>query len=121
MPYIPNSRREAIDAYVDSLAGYLKETAKEGSWITDLEYAITRLTTRTLRLMFKEIRHWQIKVVLGIFQSISIEFYRRVASPYLNKQCELNGDVVEFSEYDMDLLPEELKDEMKEEGTAPTT
>lgn len=112
MPYIPPDRREVLDAYANAIAKHLKETAKEGSWIGDLNYVITRMILRTLRVMFKEIRYWQIVIVLGTLQALTVEFYRRIASPYENRQMERFGDVNEFIEYDMDLLPQDLKEEV---------
>lgn len=117
MPYIRPERRAALDAYVDAIATHYKETAKEGSWIGDLTYTMTRLTTRTLRVMFKEIRYWQIVIVIGILQSMIIEFYRRVASPYENRQCGQYGDVAEFTEYDLDAMP--VEEAEADEATTP--
>jgi hypothetical protein len=105
MPYIPTARREVLDKYVEGLSNYIKETNLEGSWLGDANYVITRLLTRLIRT-FGPIKYWQGVSVLGTLEAAKIEFYRRVMSPYENKQSGINGDVLEYAQADEDLVAE---------------
>lgn len=103
MPYIPTARREVLDKYVEGLSGYIKEINLESSWMGDVNYVITRLLMRMVRT-FGPIKYWQGVAILGTLEAVKVEFYRRVLSPYENKQAELNGDVPEFAGADADLV-----------------
>jgi hypothetical protein len=54
---------------------------------------------KIIHLRFGEIRYGTIATITGVFKNIADEFYRRVASPYEDKQIEKSGDVDMYEEY----------------------
>lgn len=96
MPYIPMKRREALDAYAEALIAHMKASNFEGSYLGDVTYVMTRIVHGTFQAINGPIRWWQITAIMGILESMKIEFYSRVAGPYERMQCEASGDVKEF-------------------------
>lgn len=78
MPYIPQFRREAIEA------------GEAPSDPGELTYAVTKNVTKYLGPdPFFE----SISVAIGVLECAKLELYRRIAAPYENSQHEKNGDV----------------------------
>jgi hypothetical protein len=79
MPYITNDKRHQFRATeIPSDPG-------------ELNYYITLLAKKYLQqqgLTYKTIND-----IMGALESAKLEFYRRVAEPYENMKCSLNGDV----------------------------
>lgn len=80
MPYIlPDLRTPA----------YLKSHAPEGAG--ELNYRITLMLLDYLEHHGKSYRI--INDIMGAIEGAKFEFYRRVAAPYEDKKCHINGDV----------------------------
>ena len=79
MPYIKNRERldKILDLVPDSLSG------------GEINYFITKLLLKNLR----EINYAGIVYILGILESVKLEFYRRLATPYEDKKKDEAGDV----------------------------
>lgn len=79
MPYIaPNRRFEIIhDLTVIDLPG-------------DLNFAITHMVDRYLG---DTINYRKINEVIGVLECAKLELYRRIAAPYEDGKCAVNGDV----------------------------
>lgn len=105
MPYIPPKDRPRLDPLIDRLAEELKKTGDEyneeaqGKYPTAyaglLNYAVSRLAGKFALLT---LRYWTVALLTGVLENIKQEFYRRVASPYEDKQIEKNSDVPEYKE-----------------------
>ncbi len=103
MPYIAPKDREKLDPLIDQLAERIVAQAKEykydGAFAGLVNYTCTRLALKVVRLQFGAMRYWLIALVAGTFHNIADEFYRRVASPYEEKQIKKSGDVDLYREY----------------------
>lgn len=103
MPYIPKEERAKLDPLIDDLAEKIvaqaKECGHEASYAGILNYTCTRLAMQVIKLQFGKIRYWIIATTVGTFQNIADEFYRRIASPYEDKQIKKNGDVDLYEEF----------------------
>lgn len=103
MPYIPQRDREKLDQLIDQLAEQIvnqsKEQADEAAFAGLLNYSLTRLALKVIKLRFGKIRYWIIATTVGVFQNVADEFYRRLAAPYEDKQIEKNGDVDLYEEF----------------------
>lgn len=109
MPYIKTEDRQKIDGAIDDLAKRIAEMSQgsDGAFAGLLNYTCTRLTMAVIRRRFGQMRYWIIAIVSGTFKNIADEFYRRVGTPYENKQIKTNQDVDFYKDFD---------DEMAHEG-----
>ena len=107
MPYIAPKDRKKIDPIIDELAEAIVKEAKESDYDAAfaglLNYACTRLTLKVTRGLFGKMRYWIIATVIGTFNNIADEFYRRIGLPYENKQMEKSGDVDLYEEYQKEI------------------
>ena len=78
MPYITQERRDALVTTPPECAG-------------ELNYCITRLIVDYVRARGES--YHVFNDVLGALSGAQAEFYRRVAAPYEDEKCKLNGDV----------------------------
>lgn len=79
MPYLTQVDRALIDA------GFPPETAGE------LNYALTKVVLAYTERML--LSYATINDVMGALTSAQAEYYRRVAAPYENEKCRINGEV----------------------------
>lgn len=87
MPYIENSRREALEADGGLSGASLAKTAGE------LNYCLTMVCKSYLDTHGK--RYQTINDVLGALEGAKLEFYRRIGVPYEDVKRDKNGDVYE--------------------------
>lgn len=103
MPYIAPQDREKLDSLINQLAEQIVLEAKEYNYDAAfaglLNYTCTRLALKIVRLQFGKMRYWIIATVTGVFKNIGDEFYRRVGTPYEEKQILKSGDVDLYQEY----------------------
>lgn len=103
MPYIKQEHRERLNPLISELAKHVVEISREedgdGSFAGPLNYSCTRLALEVIRLRFGRIRYWLIAIVTGVFSNVSGEFYRRLATPYEDKQIENHGDLDLYKEF----------------------
>lgn len=110
MPYIAQDDRKKLDPHIDALAEAIVERAEanghDAAFAGLVNYSVTCLAPKVLRLQFGAIRYWMIATLTGTFHNIADEFYRRIAVPYENKQIEKSGDVDMYEEFleDIDKL-----------------
>lgn len=105
MPYIPKKDRPRLDPLIDKLAAELKNIGDEynqneqgnypAAYAGLLNYAVSRLVGKFALLTY---RYWTIALLTGVLENIKQEFYRRVASPYEDRQVIKNEDVPEYDE-----------------------
>lgn len=102
MPYIADKDRKALDPTIELLARQIAAISRgygyDGAFAGILNYACTTLAMRVARELFGKMRYWVIAIVTGTFKNIADEFYRRVASPYEDKQIAKSGDIREYQE-----------------------
>ena len=77
MPYITQSER--------------LRAAKTPLGVGELNYALTHLITNYT--MINGLSYNTINAVVGALECAKTEYYRRIAIPYENEKCRLNGDV----------------------------
>lgn len=89
MPYIKKEKRLAIDEHIDKLAMLIFEPG-------ELNYAIITLCDRMIDragLM----NYAGLNSIIGVLESVKLEFYRRIVVPYENVKAWENGDVFHHS------------------------
>ena len=88
MPYIPQIDRVELDYY----SGYFfEELLHRGISNGELNYLFTKLAQ--LYLKKHGTSYNTISDVIKAFECAKLEFYRRIAAPYEDEKCRLNGDV----------------------------
>lgn len=94
MPYIKPELRNKFDPLIEPLAQKIATESKEETEIAgNLNYSITTLILRVIKIKFGRVRYWLIALVSGMLKNVSDEFYRRVAAPYEDKKIKENGDI----------------------------
>lgn len=97
MSYINNSTRQKLDPAIEALAQVVAKNSREGSSEYSVaglvQYAISKLTTRVLKLTFKEVNFISTAAMEGALALAKEEFKRRVVDPFYEKQKNLNGEV----------------------------
>ncbi len=81
MPYIKAIKREELDPYIDDLNFKINNHGK-------LNYVITRLI-----LDFEPESYDDYLEIIGTFEMVKLEYYRKVVAFYEDKKCEEHGDV----------------------------
>jgi hypothetical protein len=81
MPYIPQNERLTY------------RTPCTPTTSGQLNYSITELLTWYIDAVYGKLTYAAINDVVGVLECTKLELYRRVAAPYENYKCLLNGDV----------------------------
>lgn len=105
MPYIAPQDRRPLDPLIDQLAEQIVQQAQnhDAAFAGLLNYACTRLALKVIQLRFGTLRYWIIATTTGVFKNIADEFYRRLGSPYEERQIAKNGDVDLYAEFEQKL------------------
>lgn len=107
MPYIKQECRDQLDDSINELARHIVDISKQeegdGAFAGLLNYSCTRLALEVVRLRFGYIRYWLVAIVSGVFSNVADEFYRRLATPYEDKQIEKHGDVDLYKDFPGDI------------------
>ena len=93
MPYIDRYRRIRFEPVLE-----IAKAAMSDSDFTlgDLNYILTGI----IHLYWERGRNYaRVCNIVGTLESVKQEFYRRVAAPYEEEKCKLNGDVYIKKEY----------------------
>jgi len=91
MPYIDDEKRAALDPAIHLLGLALRANFPTGKELAGpLNYAITRLLLETLP---EATTYSRTALLIGVLETLKLEFYRRVAVPYEVRKAEENGDV----------------------------
>ncbi len=104
MPYINPSDRAELDSAIDQLAEKIAARAKHANYDAAfaglLNYSCTRLSLAVTKSLFGlKMRYWLVATVTGVFKNVSDEFYRRLGTPYEDKQIKVSGDVDLYEEF----------------------
>lgn len=86
MPYIEKNSREFWDEKMKPLVEIIDKDTGAGK----INYIITKLLMRWIN---NNTRYDSICKVVGTCQCVMMEFYRKVAGPYEDQKCKINGDV----------------------------
>ena len=81
MPYIEKERRIDLDAGEAPLS------------VGELNYALTQLCVDYLFEENPEPTYSDYNDIIGVLESVKLEFYRRMVTPYEDKKLMENGDV----------------------------
>ena len=88
MPYIADKKfRKLYDGYITYIINVLEKVPKYKQH-GHVNYIITRLITGLKPKSYKEFN-----AILGILESVKLEFYRRIIAPYEDLKIKENGDV----------------------------
>lgn len=91
MPYVNVDDRALVDYSVRTLAdkvnGRYIDRPLERAGV--LNYCITRLALQ----LFPQRKYWMLALVVGVFITCALEFYRRRVAPYEDHKSKENGDV----------------------------
>jgi len=82
VPYITKEQRVKLDDWLVRLSE--PELLQPG----ELNYLITRLLLRT-----KPQRYHDYNALIGVLETVKLEFYRRRVVPYEDYMCHKNGEV----------------------------
>ena len=98
MPYIDPSSRAKLDPFIDQLADALAaEVVQEGDelkYAGKLTYVIMRLSLLVIEKIFgTKLKYMNIALLLGIMESVKLEFYERLGAEAERDKRRLNGDV----------------------------
>jgi hypothetical protein len=82
--------RQAVDPEIDALVEKIVDESLDGEDWRDgtLNYIITRLVHELYKIRYKDIN-----AAIGVLECAKQEYYRKIASPYENEKCEINGEV----------------------------
>lgn len=91
MPYIDPDQRKRLDENIDGLSIAIKGECNESpqNMAGALNYACTRIALT----LYPDKRYWQLALVVGIFVTVVLEYYRRWVAPYEDEKIRANGDV----------------------------
>ena len=102
MPYIKSEYRALLDGPIGEAARAIADIARtlpdETAFAGLLNYACTSLAMQVIDLRFGKVRYGIVATVTGVFKNVADEFYRRIASPYEDRQIGANGDVPLYEE-----------------------
>ena len=104
MPYIKKELREELEEQINGLADKIARLTdshpneETHDFVGVLNYTITTLICKVLRMKFAKLRYWHSPLVRGVLADVADEFYRRVMSPYEDEQIKNNGDVREYKD-----------------------
>ena len=96
MPYIDPEDRKLLDESIDAVALNIQRLQRVDRPSTSstvsagpLNYVCTRLALS----LYPERRYWSLALVIGVFVTVVLEYYRRWAAPYEDAKIAENGDV----------------------------
>lgn len=87
MPYIGQEDRNNIDWRMTEVLKFLRKGAKPG----EVAYIIYRIATEWLKTTKPS--YMDLALMLGVLESIKLEFNRRVITVYEDVKIRQNGDV----------------------------
>lgn len=91
MPYIEQSSRERIDKYLNPV---LEEIRKDAEDCEIVEGELNYILTKIIMAYIGDCKCYaSFNQVLGVLDSASREFYRRVVGPYEQEKMKTHGDV----------------------------
>lgn len=99
MPYIRDEKRMTLDPVIDELHRTLVELEMDDE-MNNMEGNINYTFTRLLMMVYGDrssTNYSQINDAMGVLNSVTAEYYRKVAAPYEDQKAFENGDVVRFS------------------------
>lgn len=97
MPYIASKQRTEIDNCIDVLAAKINGMVKSN---TDFAGILNYTCTRLALAIIPEDRYWVFALVAGVFNTLNLEFYRRLTAPYEDWAIQNNGDLPGFRRED---------------------
>ena len=85
MPYIQQEDREPLDRFYS----LFNASAKMPRTCGELNYLITMIVKNYIDIP----SYTRINEAVGVLECAKLELYRRMAVPYEDKKCKINGDV----------------------------
>ena len=86
MPYISRKDRMKLDPKVEDLSKAISSLGPK--ILGNLNYVITQLVRQTNPSSYSDYAS-----LVGMLETMKLEFYRRATAPYEDKKIEENGDV----------------------------
>lgn len=88
MPYIRKERREELDSLILALSAAI--APDQGRRAGELNYSMTTLLKRVFG---PTPNYHDFNELIGVLESVKLEFYRRAVAPYEDKKIKESGDV----------------------------
>jgi hypothetical protein len=85
MPYIKPDNRDRFEPVLAGIGETLPADAGE------LNYLLSSICDLYLKAKGK--KYTNLNEVVGVLECAKLELYRRIAAPYEDKKCAINGDV----------------------------
>lgn len=98
MPYIDKNLREQLDPHIDQLAMAIEGCTSDSSFPGVLNYCCTRLALGIVKHHRGRMKYYTLALIVGVFQTLVFEFYRRVGAPLETQAAVRNGDLPEFQQ-----------------------
>lgn len=96
MPYILPEDRKLLDESIDAVAlniQRLQRVSRPSANHTDSAGPLNYTCTRLALALYPKKSYWSLALVIGVFVTVVLEFYRRRAAPYEDEKIAQNGDV----------------------------
>lgn len=90
MPYITGHDREKFTAPLDELSKHITTPG-------ELNYVLTKLADAAINVAGFD--YAGLNSIIGVLESVKMEFYRRILVPYENMKGWENGDVYKASHF----------------------
>ena len=87
MPYINTQKRNELDTTIQNLV----DNIDLESWQGDLNYCITKIALKIINKT--KLNYSNLNNMIGVFECVKQEFYRRMLSTYEDRKIKENGDV----------------------------
>lgn len=94
MPYIIQSKRDVLNPAINQLIDALRQLESDderNNFEGNLNYAISTVISKVYNRSYRSVND-----VVGVLESIKLEYYRRRAAPYEDQKCRDNSDVYPF-------------------------
>jgi hypothetical protein len=99
MPYIAKEHREALNESIDGLAIAIKCTCNDlpETMAGVLNYSCTRLALA----LYPQRKYWTLALVVGVFVTVVLEYYRRWCAPYEDEKIKMATCTTRRSTHDL--------------------
>lgn len=94
MPYISQTKRQELDPHIDALLNAIRGLESDDPDHNDTEGNVNYVVTRLLKRIYPGNRYAEINSAMGVLNSVTSEYYRKVAVPLENQKEYDNGEVL---------------------------
>jgi hypothetical protein len=97
MPYINEAHRKKYEKPLQEIITQLNIDGVSGLYpVGNLNYIISEIVNQTLKR--QGLRYQTINAIIGALECCKLELYRKVARPYEDEKCKINGEVYDITQ-----------------------